>query len=139
MRAIVRQLNSGYRPVVPSPQAGPAPEEMITEINKTRNHHYNKQLLACRILLLGDPWVGKSTIIHQFLKCGLPSDKTPTSQSNEETFTHKKTELTLSILEFSGKGSVLRDWNIARADASVLVYSFVDKLSFETVRTLKEI
>ncbi|XP_041369717.1 GTP-binding protein REM 1-like [Gigantopelta aegis] len=137
MQAIVRLLSNEYRPIVPPPQEGRGSEAMNSKATKTKGPENEKQLLACRILVLGDSWVGKSAIIHQFLKRDLPADKTRTVQSHEEKLTHKKAELTLSILEFGGNGSILRDWNIARADAFVLVYSLLDESSFETVRSLR--
>ncbi|KAI5696873.1 hypothetical protein M8J75_001347 [Diaphorina citri] len=94
-----------------------------------------------KVVVMGGPKVGKSSIIHRFLyNTFSPKYKRTIEEMHHEDFSMNGVHLKLDILDTSGTNEfpAMRALSISSADAFILVYAIDDPNSFEEIRLIRD-
>lgn len=94
-----------------------------------------------KIVVMGAPRTGKSSIIQQFLyNTFSPKYKRTIEEMHHGDFEVNGVHLTLEILDTSGENEfpAMRNLCISNADAFILVYDICDSSTFEDVRVIRD-
>lgn len=94
-----------------------------------------------KIVVMGSPRTGKSSIIQQFLyNTFSPKYKRTIEEMHHGDFEVNGVHLTLEILDTSGENEfpAMRNLSISNADAFVLVYDICDASSFEDLQAIRD-
>lgn len=94
-----------------------------------------------KIVVMGSPRTGKSSIIQQFLSNTFsPKYKRTIEEMHIGDFDVNGVHLTLEILDTSGENEfpAMRNLSISNADAFVLVYDVCDASTFEDLQAIRD-
>ena len=115
--------------------------EMSGIRNRSGSHGGSDKDVHYRVVVLGAPGVGKSSIISQFLYDRFNSEyKETVEELHRGQYNIDGVKLTLDILDTAGHHEfpAMRELAITTSDAFVLVYSMTDSSSFDQVKQLRE-
>ncbi|XP_047134157.1 ras-related protein Rap-2a [Hydra vulgaris] len=106
---------------------------MEESFEKLKNIVFRREKEPIRIVVLGSPGVGKTALIircltNQFFNHYVPGKE----EAYKYTVNVGANKAQLDIMDSKGKNTAL----ISHADAVILVYSVIDKESFENIKTL---
>ncbi|KXJ28750.1 ras-related protein Rap1 [Exaiptasia diaphana] len=97
--------------------------------------------LPLKIIVFGEPGVGKSALTQQYSKKTFPEEYEPTIEDTYDTIVELDgRRVDLSVVDTAGHGvfSQMRDSYIKSGDGFLLVYSVTDKWSLQAISAMRD-